>query len=78
MGFTTQWSVRTIISNAHFSHFGHWQNFAWRLKLTEPYRAYRYDVLHVDDLGIFGHHLFKNGILKIVEEMGKLHELDDA
>jgi hypothetical protein len=48
------------------------------MKLTDPYLAYRYDVLHVDDIGKFGKYLFKHGILDIVGGMGKLNELDDA
>jgi hypothetical protein len=50
----------------------HQQNFAWDIPLMNPYRAYAYDVLHRDDLGKWGHHLWE--LVRSV--LGKLGQLD--
>jgi len=34
------------------------QHFLWRYRFSDPYAAYCYDVLHSDDLGKWGKHLW--------------------
>ncbi|EJD36747.1 hypothetical protein AURDEDRAFT_139983 [Auricularia subglabra TFB-10046 SS5] len=36
----------------------HSQHFLWDFAHSDPYAAYGYDLLHSDDLGKFGHHLW--------------------
>jgi hypothetical protein len=50
------------------------QNFAWDFLYTDPYRSYRYDVLHVDDLGKFGHHILEI-VLEVLGAEGLLNKL---
>ncbi|KAJ7769544.1 hypothetical protein B0H14DRAFT_3116658 [Mycena olivaceomarginata] len=35
------------------------QHFLWNFRFSDPYAAYSYDTLHSDDLGKWGHHLWK-------------------
>jgi hypothetical protein len=50
------------------------QNFAWDIPMMNPYAAYSYDVLHRDDLGKFGHHLWPL-ILKHLKNKGSADKL---
>jgi hypothetical protein len=42
----------------------------------DPYHSYRYDFLHVDDIGKFGKHLFGT-LIEYLGTHGILHKLSD-
>ncbi|GJE89869.1 hypothetical protein PsYK624_059800 [Phanerochaete sordida] len=50
------------------------ENFFWSMKNSDPYMATSYDVLHADDLGKFGHHLWPL-TLEILKDAGYLGRL---
>lgn len=45
----------------------------WEMAHSDPHAAYYYDLLHSDDLGLWGKHLFEF----LLEVLGKLKRKDD-
>jgi hypothetical protein len=46
------------------------QHFLWDVRFSDPYSAYSYDTLHSDDLGKWGHHLWR----LLLDELEKLKQ----
>ncbi|KAJ7082343.1 hypothetical protein C8R43DRAFT_1092786 [Mycena crocata] len=58
---------REHILQAYGLHFT--ENFFWSLSNSDPYESYTYDVLHSDDLGKWGKHLWPI-LMRALEERG--------
>ncbi|KAJ7651825.1 hypothetical protein B0H17DRAFT_1269904 [Mycena rosella] len=58
---------REQILQSHGLHFT--ENFFWSLSNSDPYHSYTYDVLHADDLGKWGKHLWPL-LLQALEQRG--------